>query len=217
MQIRSGVPLNDLKLKFWTCIEVWLIVFCVLPVCPCAANVITSVDGSDPHLTDFIAGRCFSRPGPGCSTSSGDLTAHLRNTEFREDAIGLAAGFHNDGNSAIMFEVLPFDELSSMFEKNDAVRFLEWQMTRTGGLAAYKGYEVGSTGDLAVTQIMDTVEYENGAARGNLRARQIIPGLSEFSTSHYFRSHERSTQPDHSGSISAETRVGAVPAQGQRL
>ncbi|MEI7702615.1 MAG: hypothetical protein WCK86_22665, partial [Planctomycetia bacterium] len=105
----------------------------------------------------------------------------------------------------------------SIFEKSDAVRFLEWQLTRTGGLAAYKAYEVGSTGDLAVTRIVDTLEYENGAARGNLRAKQIIPRLSEFSTSHYFRSHERSTQPDHSGSIPAETRVGAVPAQGQRL
>lgn len=209
--------MNDLKLKSLTCIEVWLLVFCVLPVSPCAANVITSVNGRDPSLTDLSAGRCFSSPDPGCNTSSGDLTAHARNSEFREDVIGLAAGFHNDGNPAKMFPVLPFDEQSSIYEKSDAVRFLEWQMMRTGGLAAYKAYEVGSTGDLAVTQIMDTVEYENGVARGNLRAKQIIPGLSEFSTSHYFRSHERRTQPDHSGSRPAETRIGATPAQRQRL
>jgi hypothetical protein len=194
-----------------------MIVFCVLPVCPCAASVITSVDGCDPHVTDLSAGRCFNSAVPCCNTLSGNLTAHARNAEFREDAIGLAAGFHSDGNPAIMIAVLPYDELSSIVEKSDTIRFLEWQMTRTGGLAAYKAYEVGSTGDLAVTQIMDTVEYEKSAARGNLRAKQIIPGLSEFATSHYFRSHERSTRPDHSGSRPEETRVGAAPAQGQRL
>lgn len=116
-----------------------------------------------------------------------------------------------------MVAVMPFDELSSILEKSDIVRFLEWQTTRTGGLAAYKAYEVGSTGDLAVTQILDTVEYEKGAARGNLRARQIIPRLSEFSTSEYFWSHERRVQPYYSGSTPLEFRIGATPAEGQRL
>ena len=196
---------------------VWLGVFCAVPVCPCAANVITSVGECAPELTDFTAGRRFSNSGPSSSVPGIDLTTPTRTAEFREDAIGLAAGFLNDGESLIVFPVQSFDQLLSKFETSDAIRHLEWQMTRTGGLAAYKAYEVGSTGDLSITQTPDTLEYENSVARGSLRARQIIPKLSEFSTSQYFTPHEESPQPGNSGSRRRETRVGEARGEGQRL
>ena len=209
--------MNGLQRKFLVCMAIQLLAFFVNSDCPCAANVITSVGDCNLVLTDFSAGMRLRDTGVSWNKTVDSHAASARSGEFRDDVIGLTASFPGESQPATVFGETPFDELKLRLETNDVVRFMEWQIIRTGGIAAYKAYEVGSTGDLAITQIVDTLEYEKGVLRGRLRARQIIPGLSEFSTSGYFRSAPLYDAPNHSDSSPMRTRIVAAPIEGQRL